>query len=179
MIFPRSDLQEHVQQTSVCQRTLFFNLNSPKFPKVSFTWFMIDTSERLSNLKCVQCVSNHFVTRHNWTGFSSKITKKILSKARSCWKDLLNHNETEYLAALINATQILCSALKKNSFIFLWGREGESSASSIWNHKYDFGRKLHDTRFNYHFITAVLKSPKYRTWSIQISCWCSTEPVWD
>lgn len=124
MIFPRSDLQEHVQQTSVCQRTLFFNLNSPKFPKVSFTWFMIDTSERLSNLKCVQCVSNHFVTRHNWTGFSSKITKKILRKARSCWKDLLNHNETAYLAALINATQILCSALKKNSFIFLWGREG-------------------------------------------------------
>ena len=27
------------------------------------------------------------------------------------------------------------------------------SASSIWNHKYDFRQKLNDTRFNYHFIT--------------------------
>ena len=27
----------------------------------------------------------------------------------------------------------------------------------IWNHKYDFRPKLHDTRFNYHFITSILK----------------------
>ena len=47
----------------------------------------------------------------------------------------------------------------------------------IWNHKYDFRPKLHDTRFNYHFITSILKSPKCRTWSIQIFYWCSTEPV--
>ena len=50
--------------------------------------------------------------------------------------------------------------------------------SSIWNHKYDFRPKLHDTRFNYHFITSILKSPKYRTWSVQTFYWCSTEPVW-
>ena len=48
----------------------------------------------------------------------------------------------------------------------------------IWNHKYDFRPKLHDTRFNYHFITSILKSPKYRTWSVQTFYWCSTEPVW-
>ena len=32
------------------------------------------------------------------------------------------------------------------------------SASLIWNHKYDFRQKLHDMKFNYHFITAILKS---------------------
>ena len=35
------------------------------------------------------------------------------------------------------------------------------SASSIWNHKYDFRPKLHDTKFNYHFITAILKFSQY------------------
>ena len=29
--------------------------------------------------------------------------------------------------------------------------------SSIWNHKQDFRPKLHDTKFNYRFITAILK----------------------
>ena len=37
--------------------------------------------------------------------------------------------------------------------------ERACSASSIWNHKYDFRPKLHDTRFNYHFITSILKFP--------------------
>ena len=32
------------------------------------------------------------------------------------------------------------------------------STSSIWKHKYDFRPKLHDTKFNHHFITAILKS---------------------
>ena len=49
----------------------------------------------------------------------------------------------------------------------------------IWNHKYDFRPKLHCTRFNYHFITSILKSPKYRTRSVQIFYWCSTELVWN
>ena len=52
------------------------------------------------------------------------------------------------------------------------------SASSIWNHKYDFRPKLHDTRFNYHFITSILKSLKYRTWLVQIFYWCSTCMHW-
>ena len=56
--------------------------------------------------------------------------------------------------------------------------EQAHSASSIWNHKYDFRPKLHDTRFNYHFIASILKSPKYRTWSVQIFYWCSTKLVW-
>ena len=57
--------------------------------------------------------------------------------------------------------------------------ERARSARSIWNHKYDFRPKLLDTRFNYHFITSILKLPKYRTWSIQTFYWCSTEPVWN
>ena len=36
--------------------------------------------------------------------------------------------------------------------------EQARSASSIWNHKYDFRPKLHDTKFNYHFMTPILKS---------------------
>ena len=44
---------------------------------------------------------------------------------------------------------------------------------------YDIRPKLHDARFNYHFITSILKSPKYRTWSLQIFYWCSTELVWN
>ena len=31
-------------------------------------------------------------------------------------------------------------------------------AYPIWNHKYDLRPKLHDMKFNYHFITAILKS---------------------
>ena len=46
--------------------------------------------------------------------------------------------------------------------------EQARSVSSIWNHKYDFRPKLLNTRFNYHFITPILKSLKYRTWSVQI-----------
>ena len=29
---------------------------------------------------------------------------------------------------------------------------------SIWNHEYDIRPKLHDMKFNYHFITAILRS---------------------
>ena len=32
------------------------------------------------------------------------------------------------------------------------------SVSSIWNHKFDLRPKLHDTKFNYHFIKAILKT---------------------
>ena len=35
------------------------------------------------------------------------------------------------------------------------------------------------TRFNYHFITPILKLLKYRTWSVQVLYWCSTKPVWN
>ena len=34
-------------------------------------------------------------------------------------------------------------------------------------------------RFNYHFTTSILKSPKYRTWSVRIFYWCSSELVWN
>ena len=33
-----------------------------------------------------------------------------------------------------------------------------SRASSIWDQKFDLTLKLHDTKWNYHFITAILKS---------------------
>ena len=55
--------------------------------------------------------------------------------------------------------------------------ERARSVSSIWNHKYDFRPKLHDPKFNYHFIKSILKSSKYRTWPIQIFYWCRTEAV--
>ena len=72
------------------------------------------------------------------------------------------------------------AGLKLNYPYFCYFKiERVCSASSIWNHKYDFRPKLRDSRFNYHFITSILKSPKYRTWSVQIFCWCSTEPVWN
>ena len=34
--------------------------------------------------------------------------------------------------------------------------ERRSSGSSIWNHQYGFRPKLHDTKFNYHFISSIL-----------------------
>ena len=49
----------------------------------------------------------------------------------------------------------------------------------IWNHKYDFRPKLHNMKFNYHFITSILKLPNYRTWSVQIFYWCSIKLVWN
>ena len=33
------------------------------------------------------------------------------------------------------------------------------STNLIWNQKYDFRPKLHDMKFNYQFITSILKSP--------------------
>ena len=35
---------------------------------------------------------------------------------------------------------------------------GLKSYAWFWNHRYDFRPKLHDTKFNYHFITSILKS---------------------
>ena len=34
----------------------------------------------------------------------------------------------------------------------------QNQFSLVWNHKYDFRPKLHDMKFNYHFIAAILKS---------------------
>ena len=39
-----------------------------------------------------------------------------------------------------------------------FGLKSYAWASSIWNHKYDLRPKLHDTKFDYQFITAILKS---------------------
>ena len=38
-----------------------------------------------------------------------------------------------------------------------FGLKSYAWASSIWNHKYDLRPKLHDTKFDYQFITAILK----------------------
>jgi len=35
--------------------------------------------------------------------------------------------------------------------------EPACSASSMWNHKYDFRPKLHDPKFNCHFIRSIFK----------------------
>ena len=39
-----------------------------------------------------------------------------------------------------------------------FGLKSYAWASSIWNHKYGLRPKLHDTKFDYQFITAILKS---------------------
>ena len=39
--------------------------------------------------------------------------------------------------------------------------ERTRSASSIWNHKYDLRPKLHDPKFNCHFIRSILKSHNF------------------
>ena len=36
--------------------------------------------------------------------------------------------------------------------------ERTHNASSIWNQKYDFRPKLHDPKFNWHFIRSILRS---------------------
>ena len=52
--------------------------------------------------------------------------------------------------------QILKSRLLMRRVHF--GLKSYAWASSIWNHKYDLRPKLHDTKFDYQFITAILKS---------------------
>ena len=48
--------------------------------------------------------------------------------------------------------------------------ERARSASSIWNHKYDFRPKLHDRKFNYHFIRSILKSHNFM--ALNFRFWC-------
>ena len=87
------------------------------------------------------------------------------------WFSINNGNWTKWSAI---CAEIICVISNSNEHA-AWVH----SVSSIWNHKYDFRPKLHDTRFNYHFITSILKSPKYRTWQVQIFYCCSTELVWN
>ena len=53
--------------------------------------------------------------------------------------------------------------------------ERDRSASSIWNHKYDFRPKLHDPKFNYHFIKSILKSHYFMVLNFRF--WCIV-PSW-
>ena len=48
--------------------------------------------------------------------------------------------------------------------------ERARSASSIWNHKYDFRPKLHDPKFNYHFIKPILKTHNFM--ALHFRFWC-------
>ena len=48
--------------------------------------------------------------------------------------------------------------------------ERARSASSIWNHKYNFRPKLHSTQFNYHFIKSILKSHNFM--ALNFRFWC-------
>ena len=41
---------------------------------------------------------------------------------------------------------------------------------AIWNHKYDFRLKLHDPKFNYHFIRSILKSHNFM--ALNFRFWC-------
>ena len=44
------------------------------------------------------------------------------------------------------------------------------------NHKYDFRSKLHDPKFNYHFITSILKSHNFM--ALNFRCWCIKVLLW-
>ena len=78
--------------------------------------------------------------------------------------------------------------------------ERRSSGSSIWNHQYDFRPKLHDTKFNYHFISSILPAicignsmicsgiyHKYHEWYFEIVMyiiswavkWVKFETIWN
>ena len=50
--------------------------------------------------------------------------------------------------------------VKKNCSIDLYWTEWSAFGliRVIWNHEYEFRPKLHETKFNYHFITSILKS---------------------
>ena len=49
--------------------------------------------------------------------------------------------------------------------------ERACSTSSIWNHKYDFRPKLHDPKFNYHFVRSILKSHNFM--ALNFRFWCN------
>ena len=52
--------------------------------------------------------------------------------------------------------------------------ERARSVSSIWNHKYDFRPKLHDTKSNCHFIRSILKSHKFIALNFRFLVYCSS-----
>ena len=52
--------------------------------------------------------------------------------------------------------------------------ERARSASSIWNHKYDFRPKLHDMKFNCHFIRSILKSRNFIALNFSFLVYCSS-----
>ena len=54
--------------------------------------------------------------------------------------------------------------------------ERARSASSIWNHKYDLRPKLHDPKFNYHFIKSILKSHNFMAWNLDFDLLFQAEP---
>ena len=60
------------------------------------------------------------------------------------WFSISNGNWTKWSAI---SAEIICVISNSNEH-----------AAWVSNHKYDFRPKLHDTRFNYHFITSILKS---------------------
>jgi len=52
--------------------------------------------------------------------------------------------------------------------------ERARSASLIWNQKYDFRPKLHDTKFNCHFIRSILKSHNFIALNFRFLVHCSS-----
>jgi len=52
--------------------------------------------------------------------------------------------------------------------------ERARSASSTWNHKYDFRPKLHDTKFNCQFIRSILKSHNFIALNFRFLVYCSS-----
>lgn len=56
-----------------------------------------------------------------------------------------------YIILILIADKIFVQGLHNNTF-----KNRASGASLIWNQRYDFRPKLHNSKFNYHFITSIL-----------------------
>ena len=56
-----------------------------------------------------------------------------------------------YIIFILTADKIFVQGLHNNTF-----KNRAGGASLIWNQRYDFRPKLHNSKFNYHFITSIL-----------------------
>ena len=57
----------------------------------------------------------------------------------------------------------------RSEMIRVISKSGERARSSIWNDKHDFRSKLHDPKFNCHFIRSILKSHNLTPCELRLS----------
>ena len=114
-------------------------LSGVKFGLKSYTWFQNQTSMQVNIL--------------NWCWwFNFRYTVRLSIEK--------NHLKKTHLKLINNGN---CSEWSKiwAEIIRMISKSNEHAAKpQVLFHKYYFRPRLYDTRFNYHFITSILKSPK-------------------